>query len=227
MKKMLLSIAVMILFLATQGQKISKVTLTNDGNVEVFSFTIDNGVVVNMSKTGTITEWGTETFSERNQYYSRLDKYLGRVEYYSANDNEAFRGKVKFIGMTAITYYGTYDKEELRGKVRSIGTTIFEYYAMNENEALKGFIKAAGSVPLVWYSTFDNEAFRGKLKSLGNTAFTYYASFDDKAFRGKIKSIDRATFAYYSSNEKREYAGVIKSGTQQQYINGIKYYVKF
>lgn len=138
MKSLFTTMVTLMVVITLNAQKISKVTLKNDGNIESFSINIDNGVTIIMGKDGAITEWGTETFSERNQSYSRLDKYLGRVEYFTANDNEAFRGKVKYIGMTAITYYGTYDKEEFRGKVRSIGTTIFDYYTFVEDESLKG-----------------------------------------------------------------------------------------
>lgn len=187
MKKILVSIAVCMFCYAGVAQKVSKVTLNKDGTVDYFAFAIDNGVSLYMTKDGTITEWGSEVVSDRNQNLTRLEKYLGRVEYFTENDNEAFRGKVKYIGMTPITYYGSYDKEALRGKVRSIGTTIFDYYLKNENESLAGLIKSAGSVNFGWYSTFDNEAFRGKLRSLGSTQLTYYASYDDKAIAGKIK----------------------------------------
>ncbi|MEO6489679.1 MAG: hypothetical protein ABIO04_07035 [Ferruginibacter sp.] len=227
MKKIFAFFALAFLMVSGFAQKIAKVTLTRDGQVEMFSFNIDNGITLNMTKDGNITEWGSEVYSDRNQTLTRLEKYLGRVEYYSNTDNEAFRGKVKYIGMTAITYYGTYDREEMRGKVRSIGTTIFEYFSKNENESLGGIIKTVGSLGFGWYTTFDNEAFRGKLRNIGTTTLTYYATYDDKAIIGRIKSIDRATFTYYTSNERREYAGMLKSGTQQQFINGIKYYVKF
>lgn len=208
------------------AQKISKINLTQAGGTESIYFLLDDNITVSVSKEGNIIAWGVEVFSDRLTGYSRLDVYPGRTEKYTANDNEAFRDKLKYIGRTAITYYSSFDNEAYVGKVKTIGSTNFEYYSNFDDEQVKGRIKSAGPVTFTWYTSFDNEAFRGKLKSVGSTSIAYYASFDDKAFKGKIKSIDRATFTYYSSTEKREYGGMIKSGTMSQTINGIVYFVK-
>ncbi|MEP7163629.1 MAG: hypothetical protein ABI741_02990 [Ferruginibacter sp.] len=226
MKKIFFAIAVTIFFTSAYGQAISKVSLNRDGGFDIFSILLEENVTVTMSADGGISAWGFEVYSERIPSMSRLENFTGRVEYYSVNDNEAFRGKVKYIGKTLITYYASYDIESLRGKVKSLGTANVGYYSSYENELLKGKLKNVGPVAINWYTTYDNEAFRGKLKSVGSTTLTYYASFDDKAIAGRIKNIDRATFTYYLSTEKKEYQGMVKSGTQLQTINGIKYYVK-
>jgi len=212
---------------AINAQSISKVTIKSNGDFEYFSIGIDNGITVNLSKTGEILEYGAEVISDRNRNLTRLEKFMGRVEKYTEFDNEAFRGKVKYIGMTQITYFASYDKEELRGKIRSIGTMVLDYYSKAESDMLSGYIKSLGSNQVQWYSNFDNEAMRGKLKSIGMTNITYYASFDDQAYRGKLKSIGNNSFTYYSSMERKEYAGMMKTGTQSQYINGIRFYIKY
>lgn len=227
MKKIFIATICSLLLTTSFAQKISRINLTKDGVIESIFFLLDEGVTVSITETGSITAWGNEVISERIPSLSKLDVYPGRVEYYNSTDNEAFRGKVKYIGKNHITYYGTYDREELQGKVRSIGPVIFEYYMLLENDAFKGKIKKAGSVAFTWYSSFDNEAFRGKIRSMGNTNFAYYTSFEDKAFRGRLKSIDRFTYTYYSSMERKEFQGAVKSGSQLQNINGIKYFVKF
>ena len=227
MKKVFLSLAATILFAAAFAQKVNKITINRDGTLDKIAFLLDDNITLNMTNDGTVSAFGVEVFSERIPNYSKLDVYPGRVEYYSANDNEAFRGKVKYIGRTMITYYASYDNESFRGRVKSIGSTNFEYYQQAENELLKGYIKQAGNVSFQWYSSFDNEALRGKLKSVGSTNLTYYGSFDDKMIKGKIKGIGNASFTYYTSLEKPEYRGAVKTGTQSQTINGVKYYVNF
>ena len=227
MKKILIAALIGLFLSSASAQKISKITLARDGAIESIYFLLEDGVTASISETGDLTGWGEEMYSDRLPNMSRLEKYMGRVEYYSNYDNESFRGKVKYIGKTQITYYGSYDKEELRGKVRSIGAAIFDYYSKFENDAMKGKIKKAGSVDFNWYSSFDNESFKGKIKSIGSTNITYYASYDDKAIRGRLKSIDRSAFTYYLSTERQEYQGALKSGSQMQTINGIRYYVKF
>ena len=45
---------------------------------------------------------------------------MGREEYYPLTENEAYRGKVKYIGRTRFTYYTSDDKETLKGKVKPL-----------------------------------------------------------------------------------------------------------
>lgn len=227
MKHFFTLIGLLGIFSLTHAQNLAKVTIKTNGDFEYFSIGIDNGTTINLSKNGNILEYGAEVISDRNQNLTRLEKFMGRVEYYTQFDNEAFRGKVKYIGMTQITYYASYDKEELRGKIRSIGTMILDYYTKAESDMLAGYIKTLGSNQIQWYSNFDNEAMRGKLKSVGITNLTYYATYDDKAYSGKIKSIGNENFTYYSSMERREYAGMMKTGKQTLYVNGIRFYIKY
>lgn len=227
MKKIFLAIAVTVFFANVFGQKISRVSINRDGSFEMFSLLLDDNITMTMASDGSISAWGIEVYSERNQNMSKLDTYPGRVEYYSANDNEAFRGKVKYIGKTLISYYASFDLESLRGKVKTIGSSNVDYYSKYDNDLLKGKLKKIGSVTIDWYNAYDNEALRGKLKSVGPTILNYYASFDDKLIQGKIKSIDRTMFTYYLSTDRKEFQGAVKSGSQLQTINGIKYFIHF
>ncbi len=227
MKKILLSIIVTVLFISAFGQKISRIDLNRDGSFEMFSVLLDGGVTMTIKNDGSVIAWGNEVYSERIPSMIKLDVYPGRVEYYPANDNEAFRGKVKYIGKTLITYYASFDDKSFVGKIKTIGSSKIQYYTLMENEALSGKIKQAGNISITWYTTYDNEALKGKLKSVGSTNLNYYASFDDILIRGKIKSIDRAMFTYYTSNERKDFQGSVKSGSQLQTINGIKYFVRF
>ncbi len=216
-----------MLFAAASGQRIARITMSQGGTLDMISFEIEANVIVNVTESGNIINWGTDIYVDGRveNFAGKLGEFPGKVEYYSANDNEAFRGKVKYIGKTLVTYYGSYDDEVLKGKIKSIAATKFEYYASYDENSLKGKIKNA-SVPFTYYTSFDNEAYRGKLKSIGLTSITYYASFDDKAYKGKIKSIDRSSFTYYASFEKTEYRGMMKTGFQGQLINGIKFLVR-
>ena len=227
MKRFLFTLTAMLLFALSFGQRLAQVTLTNGGNSDIISFITEDAVIVNISKDGKIIDWGIDGSTGR--YYNspgRLEKYMGRVDYYTDNDNEAYRGKVKYIGRTSFTYYNKNENEFLVGKVKSIGTVLFDYYNAYDDEALKGKIKNAG-IALGYYSSFENEAFKGKFKNIGNSVLTYYTSFDDKAYKGKIKSIDTQKFTYYSSFDRREYQGTMKGTYQSQYIiNGVKYLLR-
>lgn len=226
MKKIIIFLLASGMLSSAIAQKISKITMKQDGNIESIYLLLDDNITVSITKDGNIAEFGVETYSDRITNFSRLENYPGRVDYYTANDNEAFRTKVKYLGRTSITYYGTYDNESYSGKIKTIGSANFEYYSKFDDEALRGKLKAIGPLTITWYTNFDNEAFRGKIKSVGSTNISYYASYEDKAIRGKIKNIDRASFVYYSSLEKPEYGGALKSGNQFQTINGIKYYIR-
>lgn len=227
MKKISLSVFVTLLFASAIGQHISKITLGETGNLTAISFDLDESVVVNLSQDGSIIDWGVDIYRGRGENWrNKLEDYTGKVEYYKENDNEAFRGKIKFIGRTLITYYASYDDETQRGKIKSIGPINFEYYPKYENEAYKGRLKSAGSVTFSYFQAFGNDPNSGKLKGVGSTALTYYGPFDDKSYKGKIKSIGSASYIYYSSSETKELRGRLKSGSQIQPVNGIKFFVK-
>jgi hypothetical protein len=208
------------------AQKISKITFNRSGAFEKMALELDERVIFNLGKDGTIINWGVDYYpTDRENYAGTLHEYAGRVDYYSANDNEAFRGKIKQVGRFLFTYYASYDNEALKGRLKSIGTMQFDYYSSYEDQAYRGYLKTVGALPLSWYGSFENDAVKGKLKSLGTTAFTYYGSFEDKAFQGKIKSIDRTGFTYYSSLDRAEYRGALKTGSPLLFVNGIKYYL--
>jgi hypothetical protein len=230
MKKILLFSLFSFLIGNVFSQQISKITLGTSGALESISITIADNAIINMKEDGSIINFGLPRYNRitdnYGDYTDLLDPFVGRIEYYSNLDNEAFRGKVKYIGKTQITYFASYDDENLRGKIRSIGTILLGYFMNYEDKDVKGKLRKIGAVDLDYFTSFDNEAFRGKLRAVGATNLTYYASYDDKAFAGRIKSIGNFGYTYYSSYDRVEYRGARKTGLQQQLINGIKYYAK-
>ena len=228
MKKILLIAATALFAAPSFSQSISKITIGVNGAVETIAFELEPNVMLNIKEDGSILNWGEDVYRENGveNWAGKLKDYIGRVEYYTEYDNEAFRGKVKYIGRTQLTYYASYENEALRGKLKSLGSNSIDYYLPYEDEAYRGKIKSIGSSAVTWYSSFNNEAYRGKLQSIGNTDFTYYSSSDDKAYKGRIKSIGGSPYTYYSSYDRAEYRGRIKTGAQVQVINSIKYFVK-
>jgi hypothetical protein len=228
MKKLLLTLPFSLLATFVSAQQMAQVTLSNSGPDNSFTFFVDGNVQVNISKDGNIIEWGTALEPYRMGYYpGKLQPFIGRVEYYGAGDNEAFRGKPKYIGSAAITYYTSYENENFTGKVKSIGSSNLDYYTSFENEAYRGKLKSAGGLSITYYASYDNEAYRGRLKSVGSTNIAYYSSFDDKAYKGKLKSIGNYTYSYYSSFEKREYSGIMKTGNPVQLVNSVNYILRY
>lgn len=230
MKKFLLLALIVTSTCYSFAQKLDFIVLGGYGATQTFYYspgTADK-VVIALTKDGNISEYGTEFPKEFYGYYpGKLQKYMGRVEYYAQTENEAYRGKVRYIGLTQVTYYGSYDDEALRGKVKSIGTTQFDYYASYDDASVKGNFKTIGSTSFTWCPSYENEAIRGRIKSIGNTRFEWYTSFDDKALSGKVKQIDQYTFTYYTSFENNNgQKGMLKSGFYSKYINGVNYYVR-
>jgi hypothetical protein len=225
MKKIIFTIAAAFILQIGFGQSISKITITGNGQVDVFAFGLDENVQVYLTKDGNISKWGFDKYiGYQENYRGDLDPYVGRIEYYSQNDDEALRGKVKYIGRTLLTYYASYENDALKGKLKAIGSINLDYYLSYEDVAYRGFIKTLGRQNINWYASYENIDIRGKLKTVGSTALSYYGSFEDKAFRGKIKSIDRFTITYYSSFE--QYSGSMKTGATIMNANGIKYYLR-
>jgi len=224
MKKIFLAIASLFFLSSGFSQAISKITIGSTAGATIISFGLDENVQVYVTKEGNISKWGFDKFIGYTENYAgTLEPYVGRTEYYTENDDEALRGKVKYIGKTLLTYYASYENETLKGKLKSIGPINLDYYLSYDNEAFRGNIKTIGRDAITWYSSFENEAFRGKLKSIGSTQISYYGSFEDKAYRGKVKNIDRFSITYYSSFEL--YSGSVKTGAQVLTANGIKYFV--
>lgn len=228
MKRSILLLAIIFISAKSFAQKIDLITLTGYGANTAFYYQTADRISIIFTKDGNITEFGTQYDKGTYGYYpGKLLKYMGRVDYYSQDENEAFRGKVKYIGLTMITYYGSYDDASLKGKIKSIGSTQFDYYLSYEDASVKGNVKNVGGTSFTWCSSFDNEAIRGRVKTIGSTRFDWYTSFDDKSLSGKIKSIDNYGFTYYTSFENNNgQKGYLKSGFQTKYINGINYYVR-
>jgi hypothetical protein len=225
MKMIFLAFTASFIFMIGYSQSISKITITNNGTIDVISIGLDENVQVYLTKDGNISNWGFDKFiGYQENYDGVLEPYMGRVEYYTQDDDEALRGKIKYIGRTLITYYPSYEREELKGKIKSIGSFIVNYYFSYDDRAFAGNIKTIGQQIITWYASYENEAVKGKLKAVGPTSITYYGSFEDKAYSGKIKSIGRFTITYYSSFE--QYSGSVKTGTQLLNANGIKYFIR-
>jgi len=68
MKKILLTVAVNLLFVAAFAQKISKITMSQDGNIESIYLLLDDNVTINISKDGNVSGWGVEVYSDRIPY---------------------------------------------------------------------------------------------------------------------------------------------------------------
>lgn len=226
MKALCLAIGIAFFMFPASAQNVTRINISGSGNTEAFIISLDDYVKLYIGKDGNISKWGYDRFEARGQenYQDILDPYVGRVDYYGQNDDEAYRGKMKYIGRIAISYYASYENESLRGKIKSIGSNSFDYYLSYEDESFRGNIKSIGQQSVTWYSAFDNEGLRGKLKSIGNTQLSYYSSFEDKAYHGKLKSIDGYDYTYYSSFEK--YSGSMKTGASMQQVSAIRFYIK-
>ncbi|MBK8710670.1 MAG: hypothetical protein IPL97_02120 [Niastella sp.] len=226
MKKIIGFICIFLSLHTAKAQSLAQVSITQNAKSAMLSFETADHALINIDKTGTLISWGMENTQRMlSRFPQKLDPYMGRVDYYSDIDDAALRGKVKYIGATAITYYASYEKENLVGKVKSIGSINFTYYEPYEDKSYAGNIQQAGNVSVSFYGSFDNDAMKGNFKSIGNIQLTYYSSFDDKSFAGKIKSIDGNVFTYYSSFERKEFNGIMKSGFITKTIQGIKYIV--
>lgn len=226
MNKVFFVICLVFLSVCSLGQNLAQITIDNRGDKDIITFLVDGTVALNLSRDGSIIEWGLEYTIPRTGMYPRLEKYMGKEEYYPATDNEAYAGKIKYIGRTLLTYYTGSDNRALKGKVKSIGSMTLDYYRDYDNTAYKGNLKSAGPVMFSYYGSFDDQFYKGKIKSIGATQLSYYGSIDDNAFRGKVKNIDRTVFTYYSSYDRKEYAGIMKTGPQMLSSGGLTFIVK-
>ena len=225
MKKILFVSVALVFCMTVSGQRISKITITGTGMVSDIVVGLDENVQLYLTKTGEISKWGFDRFvGYQENYNDYLEPYVGRIEYYSENDDAALRGKVKYIGRTLLSYYPSYEIESLRGKLKSIGSLNMDYFLAFDDKAMAGSLKTIGQQTISWYASYENEGLRGKLKAVGPTSVTYYGIFEDKAFRGKIRSIGSTNFTYFSSSE--QYSGSMKMGTPFVTTNGVKFYVR-
>ncbi len=228
MKNIFILIAFFCLSYVASAQRIHKIILSDKGATTTTCFLLNENVVIYLSQEGEIKEWGVDLYSDRPADYvnRKITPYGGRVEYYTEKDNEAFRGKLKYIGNVMITYYASFDEKSMVGKIKSIGTNTMSYYTAYDDPSAQGKLKSIGRMNFAYYSSFDNDAYKGKIKNAGSVGFTYYSSTDDKAYSGKIKSMNNMPFTYYSSQDRVGLRGVQKSGNQLQVINGITYWIK-
>ena len=226
MAKLYLILIFTFLLAPAFAQNLAQITIDNRGKQDILTFLVDESVVINITKDGKIIDWGTEYTSPQTGVYPKLEKYMGREEYYPSTDNEAYRGKVKYIGRTLFIYYTSDDNEALKGKVKMIGTNLLDYYTEYDDAAFKGYLRNAGPVSFTYYGSYNDEFYKGKIKSIGSTMLSYYGAIDDKAYRGKVKSIDRNLFTYYSSFDRREFSGSMKTGSPMISSGSIKYIIK-
>ena len=225
MKKIFLLTVAFVLCMAVFSQRISKITITGSGMLSDIVVGLDENIQVYLTKDGQISKWGFDRFiGYQENYNDYLEPYVGRVDYYSENDDAALKGKVKYIGRTLLSYYPSYEIESLRGKLKSIGSLSLGYYLAFDDKAMAGSLKTIGQQNIEWYASYENEGLRGKLKAVGATAIAYYGAFEDKAFRGKIKSIGSNHFTYYSSSE--QFSGSMKNGATFVIANGVKFYLR-
>ena len=90
MKKIVFILAAAFFFIPAFGQNISKITITGSGQVDVFAFGLDENVQVYVTRDGRISKWGFDRFiGFMENYNNELEPYVGRVEYYTQNDDEA------------------------------------------------------------------------------------------------------------------------------------------
>ena len=224
MKKYVLLLAFSFFALVGFSQSLSHVTLSGATALKSFSFTTDQQAIIRISPDGAMLEWGVGMeLGQVGYYQGRLLPFMGRVDYYGPEADEAFRGKVRTIGNCIITYYASFQPAAQKGKIKSIGSVLLDYYMDYDNEAYKGKLKTAGNLTISYYASFDNEAYRGKLKAVGNTSLSYYSVFDDKFNTGKIKSIGSFAYTWYNNFDRKELQGALKSGSTMQRINGVTY----
>ena len=224
MRNFLITIPFLFIAVSIDAQKLRQVTFSGGSDLSYFSFRTDQDVLIRVSVDGKIMEWGTEVKALRGDYYAPgLQPFMGRIDYYGADSDSAFRGKVKSIGTCSFTYYYSYDTDAKPGKIKSIGTVVFDYYTIFDDKSRQGKIRFAGNQVIEYYSSFDEEVLRGKLKAIGSTAIKYYSIFDDKLIRGKIKSIGSFSYSWYTSYDQSIYRGALKSGAYRQDIGGVTY----
>lgn len=214
------------IIIGATAQRLSKVNIAEKGSKVTFAIMLDQDLVLELLQDGSLGRFGVDRYSGRadaNYRETVFQNFDGRVEYYDNSVNEAFRGKLKYIGGTLINYYATYEDKDLVGKIKSIGSMNFNYYSKYDDALAAGKIKSVGQLLVTYYSNFENDGYKGKVKSIGNTGLTYFSSMDDKAFAGKIKSFNGNSFIYYSSMDQPAFRGALKSGNQLQMVNGITF----
>jgi hypothetical protein len=227
-KTSLIIIALFMMINVSFSQRVHKIILADKGASITTGFLLNENVVVFIGQDGSISEWGVDRYADRagDQISRKLDTYGGRIEYYTDKDNEAFRGKIKYIGNTMITYFASFDDKDKAGRIKTIGTIPFNYFTTYDDPSAKGKIRMVGRTAYSFYTNFDNDAYKNKIKSVGTVGITYFATTDDKALVGKVKSVNNRPFTYYTSQDQPNLRGVLKTGSLNQVINGVTYQIK-
>jgi hypothetical protein len=226
MKRLFILLVFFLNYGVGHSQALKFVSFSAGAEFSSLSFITDQKIIIKISQTGKVLEWGYEM--EPGRFYSqpgKLQPYLGRVERYERQFDSVLNGKLKSVGTSSITYYGSFENAALVGKVKSIGNIWFDYFTDFENEALRGKLKTAGQQSFTYYTSFENEAYRGKIKSIGGNQVTYYSTFDDRSIKGKLKSIGSFNYTWYTSFDRQGYQGGLKSGSQYQMIEGVTYII--
>lgn len=227
MKKFFVPLFILVFSTCVYGQRLGQVSFLNGANLSYFSIQNDQGVLIRVSEDGKLLEWGSEVLSDRGNYYApKLQPFMGRVDYYSAESDSVFRGKVKSIGISPVTYYSAYDEATKRGKLKSFGSLQFDYFSTYDDKSLQGKMKLFGTLLLDYYRSFENESLKGKIKSIGNLPITYYTVFDDKINAGKLKSIGSAPIAWYSMSDPVYMRGALKSNNYRLNIGGMTFILR-
>jgi hypothetical protein len=105
MKNFFLLMAFFLITVISFSQSLSQVTLSGATSLSSYSFLTDQQAIIRVTPDGRVLEWGVEMVPGRIGYYQgKLDPYMGRVEYYSQDADEAVRGKVKSIGTCNIIW---------------------------------------------------------------------------------------------------------------------------
>ena len=226
--RLILLFGLLLSSLATlHAQVINSISLSSGGDFETVAFDVGDGVIVHLSKTGTLVRWGAIAFANRNNNFpERLEAYTGKADFFVSTSDSAFRGKIQFIGRTYFTYFSSFENQYLAGKVKTIGNITFDYYREFENESFKGNVKSIGGQAVSWYPSFENSGAVGKLRSIGNTSLTYYGSFDEASFRGKVKTIGNVAYSYYGRNDLPQNRGGLKTGSPTVNVNGITFLIR-
>src|ERR1043165_497711 len=103
MKKISLILFLSCIVFFSTAQSLKYVNFINGAELSSFSFITDQKIIIKISPTGDIMEWGYDL--EPGRFYSqpgRLQPYMGRVEYYEKQFDSTLNGKVKSIGTTNI-----------------------------------------------------------------------------------------------------------------------------
>lgn len=210
------------------AQRVHKMILADKGASIITGFLLNESVVIYIGQDGNISEWGVDLYADRagDQVPRKLTPYGGRIEYYTDKDNEAFRGKIKYIGNTLITYFASFDDKDKAGRIKTMGTIPLNYFTTFDDPSAKGKLRSVGKSTYNYYTNFDNDGFKNKIKSVGSVGFTYFATTDDKALVGKVKSVNNKPFTYYTSQDQPQLRGVLRTGSLTQVINGVTYLIK-